>query len=304
MITRDPAVFAAAIESGRLVPSGPQAPRGVFMVEPVNFRVSAESAQDNAYMATGQETDPDRALEQYIKLVSLIRDVGVPVKSFPGDPRTPDDVFPNNVFGTVPGRLVVGSMLHENRRLEAGRQDIRSWFESRGYATIDLSQKDCVAELTGVLVIDRPRHIGYCGMTARVDDAGVRAMHEAFDLHCTFQFDLKAGEYHTNVILSVLAGRVCVMHTHSIADSHVARAIADVYGGRAIYLDEAEKAAFAGNCIALTHNDLFMSQGAADTLRRSNRALLETWGFRIRATPLDEIEKAGGSLRCMVGEIY
>jgi len=31
---------------------------------------------------------------------------------------------------------------------------------------------------------------------------------------------------------------------------------------------------------------------------------LETAGFELRGVPLDEIEKAGGSLRCCVAEIY
>jgi hypothetical protein len=47
-----------------------------------------------------------------------------------------------------------------------------------------------------------------------------------------------------------------------------------------------------------------MSRTAADALRPKNRALLDAWGFRLHAAALDEIEKAGGSLRCMVAEIF
>jgi N-dimethylarginine dimethylaminohydrolase len=43
---------------------------------------------------------------------------------------------------------------------------------------------------------------------------------------------------------------------------------------------------------------------AADALRSANRAKLESWGFRIHSTELDELEKAGGSLRCMVAKIF
>jgi len=39
-------------------------------------------------------------------------------------------------------------------------------------------------------------------------------------------------------------------------------------------------------------------------LYRRSKGLLESWGFRIHSLELDEIEKAGGSLRCMVAEIY
>ncbi len=274
------------------------------MVEPLDFQVNTESASDNLYMNVARQADSDRAMEQYIQLVSVIRECGVAVKSFAGNAETPDDVFPNNVFATIPGRLIVGHMLHPSRQREATRKDIRSYFTSGGYELVDLSQQDCVAELTGALVLDRARRIGYCGMSSRVDEPGVKAMHEAFDLRCTLQFDLAKSEYHTNVILAVLASRACVVHEQSITDAGFTRALAAVYEGQVLYLDQAEKDAFAGNCIALNYNDLFMSQTAADALRLSSRRLLESWGFRIHSAPLDEIEKAGGSLRCMIAEIY
>ena len=47
-----------------------------------------------------------------------------------------------------------------------------------------------------------------------------------------------------------------------------------------------------------------MSRAAATALRPEQRAILETAGFRIRSVALDEIEKAGGSLRCCVAEIF
>ena len=65
-----------------------------------------------------------------------------------------------------------------------------------------------------------------------------------------------------------------------------------------------EKAAFAGNCIALSETDVWMSAAAAAALAREHRADLAAWGFAVKAVPLAEIEKAGGSLRCCVAEIY
>jgi len=47
-----------------------------------------------------------------------------------------------------------------------------------------------------------------------------------------------------------------------------------------------------------------MSQTAVDALAPEKLARLEEWGFRIHAVELDEIEKAGGSLRCCIGEIF
>ena len=310
VITREPSDILNALSAGRLPLDSPAVPKGVFMVEPVNFRLSEDSARDNQYMDMAAEVDADRALEQYLELVQLIRHAGVTVKSFTGHSVTPEDVFPNNVFGTAPayfrrpGRLIIGRMLHESRRKEAERQDVRNYFSAMGYEIVDLSGEDCVAELTGPLVIDRGRRLGFCGMSSRVDETGLTAMNQAFDLRHTLQFELAPGEYHTNVILSVLASRACVVQTEAIVDPRVKRALAVIYDEKVLHLDRSEKQAFAGNCIALTPNDVFMSQTAADGLRPQNRALLEYWGFRIHSVALDEIEKAGGSLRCMVAEIY
>lgn len=71
-----------------------------------------------------------------------------------------------------------------------------------------------------------------------------------------------------------------------------------------IELTVAEKNAFAGNCIALRQDSVWMSEAAADGLTPASRRAFERAGFRIRSVPLDAIEKAGGSLRCCVGEVF
>ncbi|HVU82650.1 MAG TPA: arginine deiminase-related protein [Rhodanobacteraceae bacterium] len=47
-----------------------------------------------------------------------------------------------------------------------------------------------------------------------------------------------------------------------------------------------------------------MSAHAAASLTDAQRATLAEWGFTVGVVELDEIEKAGGSLRCCVGEIF
>src|SRR3546814_17991877 len=85
------------------------------------------------------------------------------------------------------------------------------------------------AELTGSLVIDRARGLGFCGLSARCDTTGAAAMHAAFGLRATLLFDLAAGEYHTNVLLSVLAGRALVLCPDGFADPDVGLALRELY---------------------------------------------------------------------------
>ncbi|HLU49131.1 MAG TPA: arginine deiminase-related protein, partial [Planctomycetota bacterium] len=294
-----------ALPQSRIPPSRPPVLRAALFVAPHGFRVSEQSAQDNRYMRLGDRVDLERAHAQHQALAAKLLELGVPVVIFRGREGEDDGVFPNNVFATIPRRLIVGSMLHPVRRREAEREDIRSLFgETFGYETRDLSASGGIAELTGALVLDRPRGIGFCGMTQRVDDLGCRAMHDAFDLELTFRFDLADGEYHTNLVLAILAGRVSILHPGSFRDPEAARAIADFYSDGALVLDDDEKAAFAGNAIAVTERDVLFSNTSLRALRRSSRDLLEKRGFRVHGVTIDELEKGGGSLRCLIAEIF
>jgi len=63
-------------------------------------------------------------------------------------------------------------------------------------------------------------------------------------------------------------------------------------------------AGFAANAVTLTDGTVWMSQIAADGLSAANHEILKQAGFDVHAVNLSEIEKAGGSLRCCVGEIF
>ena len=305
MIVDQPDAFLDAFHRLAPLPGAPATARGVFLVAPAEFGLAEESARDNRYMNLACAVDPLKALAQHSALAQALRADG-PVITFPGDRATPDAVFPNNVFATAPGRFIVGRMRHAVRQREATRRDIRDFFgKVLGYDEVDLSTRDAlVAELTGSLVIDRARGVGYCGLSERCDAAGAAAMHEAFGLRLTFCFELAASEYHTNVVFALLASRAAILAPDGFRDRAVPRAIARAYGDRAIWLSPAQKQAFAGNAIALADDRVWMSAAAAVALSDEQRVTLAAWGFRIGAVALDEIEKAGGSLRCCVGEIY
>jgi hypothetical protein len=299
---RDAAAFSAAG-----IPAATQraTAQAVLLVEPTGFRLSGETALDNTYMDLALRADPQRALEQHRMLAeSIRRHARLPVTTFAGDPDSPDAVFCNNVFGTAPGRLVIGAMRHPERQRESRRSDIRDWLLAQGRreSRID-ADPAAIAELTGPLVIDRSRGIGFHGLTERCNLAGAQAMHAAFGLGLSFAFPLAAGEYHTNVVMAVLAGRALVLHEASVG-TEVAAAIAALYAPHVLLLDDEEKAGFVGNCIALTADGVWMSERAERALSPRNRMLLRTAGFMIHSVAIDEIEKAGGSLRCCVAEIF
>jgi hypothetical protein len=303
MITRDTGRFFG-LARGVPADRGPACAKAVFMVSPLGFSLAEQSARDNRYMQMGGAVDAQQALAEHAALQQAIR-AHCPVICFPGDAATPDAVFPNNVFATAPGVSIIGHMRHPVRRRETRRTDIRRFFtEAMAYREIDLSVQPGICELPGSLVIDRARGLGFCGLGERCDEAGAAAMHAAFGLRATLLFDLAGSEYHTNVVMSILASRALVIAPSGFADAGVAEAITRFYHPAVMVLDAAQKADYAGNCIALSEDTVFLSERACDSLTPPQRGFFDAAGFRPVAVPMPVLEKAGGSLRCCVGEIY
>ena len=303
MLTRNVSEF---LQAARDCPPdfGPATARAAFLVAPDGFARAEQSASDNIYMADASAFDAGAAQAQHRELQRALA-TELPVVCFPGDPATPDALFPNNVFGTAPGRLIVGRMRHAVRQREALRPDLRGFFgDVLGYTEHDLSRQPHACELTGALVIDRARGLGWCGLSERCDEAGAALMHEAFGLRATLMFDLAPGEYHTNVVLAVLAGRAALICPRGFADPAVPEAVAAVYAPHGIVLSPAEHAAFAGNAISLGSESVWMSAAAEASLAPHTRRRLDAAGLAVRSVPLEAIEAAGGSLRCCVAEIY
>ncbi len=303
MLTTDPIQFLDAAAASPPA-AGPATMRAAMLVIDEHFTVCPDTGADNQYLDAASTVDSARALAQQHALADAIRACGVPTICFPSLADAPDGVFPNNAFATVPGALVIGAMRYPVRQREAARADIRHFFaDLMGYRIEDLSPTGVVAELTGPLIIDRARMLGFCGMSERVDEAGARAMHAALGLTATLRFDLAPGEYHTNVVMAVLAGRACVAHRPSLGDA-AAQAIERLYAGATLWVSDAEKAAFVANSIAVTSTEVLLSQRAFDALRPESLEFFAAHGFRLRPVALDEIEKAGGSLRCMIAEVF
>lgn len=281
-------------------------PKAIFLVCPDGFALAQESASDNLYMATAEQFDAEHALKQH-HAMHLAMAKHTTCVAFSGHPNTPDAVFPNNVFatsGTNGGRVVVARMHHPVRQKEAERQDMRRFFtQTLGYEAVDLSTQHEPCELTGSLVIDRARNIGYCGLSERCSAEGARLMHDAFGLDATLLFDLTPQEYHTNVVLAVLAGRTAVVCPQGFVDEHIAQAIADFYD-QSLICDEYEHQNFVGNCIAITPDTAWMSARAGHALSDAHRQKLNDAGFTLHTPELHAIEAGGGSLRCCIGEIY
>jgi len=302
MLTRDIETFFSFAKTCEA--QNPACAKAVYLVTPEGFSLATQSAQDNVYMDLKKSVQIDLTLAQHRNLAHAISKFTSAV-TFSGRVETPDAVFPNNVLATINKKIILGHMRHPVRQAEAGRSDILGFFQQvLGYELIDLRKQPGICELTGSLIIDRARNIAFCGLSERCDEVGAQAMCDAFGLKACLIFDLASGEYHTNVVLAILASRGVIIAPGGFADVRVSNAIAEFYAPNAVVLSSEEKNAFAANAITLSEDTVWMSQMAADNLTIANKSILKQAGFNLHTVDLSEIEKAGGSLRCCVGEIF
>ena len=288
-----------------LTPSEPSTMQAAMLISPEGFGINQESTIDNQYIQAQETVDLELAHAQHANLARTIRRLGIPVVTFPGRIGEPDGVFGNNVFATTSTRFIIGRMYHPSRQREATREDVRHYFHGLMKRPLhDLSKENAAAELTGALVIDRARNFAICGLSNRADNAGSNNMHQAFDLKLTLNARLKESEYHTNVVLAVLAGKASIVAPSAFESEDVMALLSQAYGKQVVELDETQPGTFAANCIAVTPTDVLMSQTGLDNLRSDQLSILESAGLTVHGVDVSEFEKAGGSLRCLVTEIF
>jgi hypothetical protein len=303
MIAADQQEFLRAFGQCPIRPVSTMA--AAMLVNTKGFQISQEAAQDNVYMGTQEVLDLPKAQAQHAEISRVIQEIGVPTLCFTGVEGFEDGIFPNNAYGTTPGKLIIGHMFHPVRQQETQRKDIRDFFATTlGYQIHDLSTQPGICELTGSLVIDRARNIGFCGLSNRADALGCKAMEDAFALDYCLSFELVPSEYHTNIVMAILAGRLVFLYPPAFVDPEVPKLIKNAYGDCCHFITEHEKNQFVGNCIAVTKHDVLFSKTALNAMSRDTFKALASADFNIHSVDIDELEKGGGSMRCTIAEVF
>ncbi len=299
-----------------------QAPAAVLMVRPHRFTPNAETALDNAFqrpiLPEHRDTVAQTAYDEVTALAERLQAEGVRVHLVEdhGDHDTPDSVFPNNWFSTHPGgHVAVYPMYSPNRRRERCPDVIEMLKRDyRVQDVVDFSglEYDAVfLEGTGAMVLDHVERIAYAARSNRADPVAL----ERFSAYFNFEpvlFDTADHEgrpvYHTNVMMCVatefaLVGLEAI--TQPLRAAQVAQRLGES-GRDVIALTHAQLGEFAGNALELSGRDgriLALSQRAADSLTHQQKARIER-SARLVAVPVPTIEKAGGSVRCMLAGIH
>lgn len=300
------------------MPDPPQTTQVVLMIRPARFRVNPETAGSNSFQSTGHANAAEAARAEFDDLVSRLEAHGVTTLVFNDTeyPAKPDAVFPNNwVSFHSDGRTILYPMRALNRRAER-RRDVLEALAGLGWSirrTVDLSvlEEDGLAlEGTGSLVLDRPGRLAYAAVSARTDDAALDEFvgRTGYRVHRFHTLHRGLPVYHTNVMLA-LGRHFAVICDEVVKPVSARSALLDqlAASGRALVRINADQMArFAANLLELDTPSgpvIAMSASAHDALSPSQLGQLAEHGALL-SVPLPVIESGGGSLRCMLAEVF
>lgn len=293
------------------------------MVRPLSFGFNEETAHTNTFqnrLELDANTTRSRATAEFDAMVTSLRQHGIHVTVFEdGDIRPkPDAVFPNNWFSSWPdGRVFLYPMATESRRIERSYAALEALAQDFTISSVtDLSateQHDYNLESTGVMIFDHEHKIVYGCISPRCD-ASLFTQHAQQlgykpVLFHAFGTDGTA-VYHTNVLMGI-ASTTAVICAEAITDEAERAMVLESLiqtGHDVVTITQAQMSAFCGNVLELSSNKgerfLAMSQTAYDAFTPEQRTRLER-DKTLLPFLIPTIETiGGGSVRCMLGEIF
>lgn len=298
----------------------------VLMIEPVSFKMNEETT-DNYFQIKDKASDETivqtKALHEFKTFVTQLQNIGVKVILLKDNkiPETPDALFPNNWISFHENNTVcMYPMFAKNRRLER-RDDVLETVEKSGYkieTVIDYTsaeQDNVFLEGTGSMVLDRPNKIAYCALSTRSNENLFIEFCE--DMEYTpivFRANhIVNGKrkpiYHTNIMMSI-GETFAIICLSSISDKkqrkQVLKSLQDS-GKEVITISDEQVTHFVGNILQVKGTDgnyIIMSQTAHASLRKAQITLIEKHG-KLIISDVTTIEKnGGGSVRCMLAELF
>ncbi|MDD4969691.1 MAG: arginine deiminase-related protein [Paludibacter sp.] len=299
----------------------------ILMIEPVAFGYNEQTAVNNYFQQKSIDPDTDiqsQALEEFREMVGLLQSKGVKVLVVKdtAEPLTPDSIFPNNwVSFHEGGQVVLYPMFAENRRAER-RNDIFQSLSEQGVVINNIDdfaswEDQCLfLEGTGSMILDRPNKIAYAALSERTSRTLFLQFCTVFGYKPVYFYANQSVNgkrlpvYHTNVMLTI-ADEYAIICLDAIDNqterNHVVNSLEDT-GKDIISITEHQMNCFAGNMLQVENADgkqyLVLSQTAFDSLDQKQINLLSSYNELI-VVSIPTIERVGGgSVRCMMAEIF
>lgn len=297
-------------------------PNALLMVRPYKFGFNVETSGDNVFQqASDDATIPARALAEFDTMTATLEraDIETVVVQDTPEPHTPDSIFPNNWASYHPdGTLVLYPMFAANRRQERHKRVLPTILG--GYATtrvIDLCAEDGppqhYLEGTGSIIYDHTHRTAYAAYSKRTDKELFEQLCNQLD-YTSVGFEAKdsAGVdiYHTNVMMSVAENYavVCIDALRQRSDRIKLIDRLHDTGKRIIPISESQMRSFAGNILQIYSRDgspfTLMSSTAYKAFSREQLDVIAESTLPLVADVSTIERQGGGSVRCMVSEVY
>ena len=293
----------------------------LLMIRPVNFAFNAETAVNNAFQASGQDSQAqENALNEFDEFVKVLKanQVDVTVVEDSPEPYTPDSIFPNNwVSFHSNGTICLYPMFAPNRRLER-KQTVLDIIFSKFKVTkiVDFSyyeNEKRFLEGTGSMVLDRDERIAYACLSPRTDKKALQDFCKTMGYKPVVFEAVDKDEqqiYHSNVMMCVADKYVvaCIDSMHNKEERKKFMETVHESGKKLFKISMDQMYHFAGNMLQVENANkeklLVMSSQAYKSLAKDQLKKLGKYN-KIIHSKLKTIEtNGGGSARCMMAEIH
>ena len=299
----------------------------ILMIEPIDFGFNDQTAVNNYFQQQYMDTDGDiqlQALIEFNEMVELLRKnkLNVLVVKDTTEHHTPDSIFPNNwISFHGDGQAVLYPMFAPNRRKER-RQDIIEYVSSRGSKINNIDdftfweEKNLFLEGTGSMILDRTNNIAYAALSERTSKLVFLEFCDVFEFKPVYfsanqtVYGKRLPIYHTNVMMTVADEYVviCLETIDNLKERKVVVDYLEKSGKDIITISEHQMNCFAGNMLQVENTDgkifLVLSQSAYDSLTQKQKDQLSSYNELI-VVSIPTIERVGGgSVRCMMAEVF
>ncbi len=295
----------------------------VLMIRPKQFGPNEQTLQDNAFQNRAKDGEKssiaETAIEEFDRMVEELKrhDIEVMVIEDKQDPYTPDAIFPNNWFSTHGTSIATYPMMAESRRAERREDLINLLVKQRGYKKRYgfeyHEEEDLFLEGTGSMVLDRDNKIAYACLSQRTSIKVLEKFSVLYGYHKVVfsAYDEEGGAiYHTNVLMTVGDAYIIICLDSIKSEEEKSEVVKTIQnsGKEIIELSYDQMNAFAGNMLQvkskLGEKFLILSKTAYDSLDTGQIDKLSSYNKLIKAD-IPTIEKyGGGSVRCMIAEIF
>jgi hypothetical protein len=295
----------------------------ILMVRPAAFGYNEETAANNYFQnntAVDRTLLQQKALQEFDSMVRLLRSNGIDVLVIDDteEPAKPDAIFPNNWMSTSPeGIISVYPLFAPSRRAEK-REDILKLLSEKYLVNSvqdwsEYEAEERYLEGTGSMVIDHASKMIYAAISERTSLTVLEKYAAANGFQAIVFLATDNGGmpvYHTNVVMT-LGDHFCVLCEEAIEEEWeliAVRQILESTGHVIIPISREQMHAFAGNMLQVQNDAgkkfIVLSETANRALRKEQRQQLEAYGqLLIAGVPtIEQVE--GGSVRCMMAEIF